>query len=280
MAKYKLNSCRDVWPIDEKAGNPPIGWNVWPEGKKFALILTHDVETAGGHDKSRELADLEQSMNFCSSFNFVPERYSVSPDLRKYLNTKGFEVGIHGLYHDGKLYRSREIFLERAFKINKYLEAWGSVGFRSPFMQHNLDWIHDLNIEYDASTFDTDPFEPQPDGVETIFPFWVADKSKEKGYIELPCTLPQDFTLFKLLEEQDISIWKKKLDWVVDRGGMVLVNTHPDYMNFGTSKPNMEEYPIKYYTDLLEYIKKKYERQFWHVLPRDIARFWFNNFKN
>jgi len=40
-------------------------------------------------------------------------------------------------------------------------------------MFHNLKWIHDLNISYDASTFDTDPFEPQHDRAGTIFPFWV-----------------------------------------------------------------------------------------------------------
>ena len=44
-------------------------------------------------------------------------------------------------------------------------------------MYHNLDWIHDLDIYYDASTFDTDPFEPQPDGFKTIYPFTVKNDS-------------------------------------------------------------------------------------------------------
>jgi len=46
-------------------------------------------------------------------------------------------------------------------------------GFRSGFMLRNLDWFAYLDVQYDASTFDTDPFEPQPDGGHTIFPFWV-----------------------------------------------------------------------------------------------------------
>src|ERR1700746_3430317 len=50
-------------------------------------------------------------------------------------------------------------------------------------MFHKLDWLHDLDIEYDASTFDTDPFEPQPDGHGTIFPFWVP-KGDDGGYVE------------------------------------------------------------------------------------------------
>ena len=96
----------------------------------------------------------------------------------------------------------------------------GSVGFRSPSMYHNLELLHHLNIEYDASTFDTDPFEPQPDGMATIFPFWVSSQDPQKGYVELPYTLPQDFLLFVLLQEKNIDIWKKKLDWIVDHGGM------------------------------------------------------------
>jgi len=93
-------------------------------------------------------------------------------------------VGVHGLLHDGKLYQSRELFLKRAKRINHYLAQWGAVGFRSPAMHRNLDWIHDLNIEYDASTFDTDPFEPQADGTGTIFPFFVRKGVGEEGYVE------------------------------------------------------------------------------------------------
>jgi len=221
--------------------------------------------------------DIEKRFRFRSSFNFVPERYRVDPTLRTQLVEDGFEIGVHGLSHDGKLYKSRKIFQKRAVKINEYLEEWDAVGFRSPAMHHNLEWIHDLDIEYDASTFDTDPFEPQPDGVGTIFPFWVQNEDNSKGYVELPYTLPQDFTLFILMKEKNIDIWKKKLDWIAECGGMALVNTHPDYMNFDGGKLGLEEYPADYYREFLEYVKEKYEGQYWHVLPREMARFWKNN---
>ena len=61
-----------------------------------------------------------------------------SEELRNYLTENGFEVGVHGLNHDGKYYNSRAIFRERALKINRYIRDWGSVGFRSPSMLHNL----------------------------------------------------------------------------------------------------------------------------------------------
>jgi hypothetical protein len=99
-------------------------------------------------------------------------------------------------------------------------------------MHHNLEWMHELNIEYDLSTFDTDPFEPQPDGVMTIFPFWVSENGYSKGFVEMPYTLAQDHGLFIILQEQNIDVWKKKVDWIVQKGGMVLLNTHPDYINF------------------------------------------------
>ena len=94
-----------------------------------------------------------------------------------------------------------------------------------------LGWIHELGSEYDASTFDVDPFEPQPDGMSTIFPFWVSS-GDNTGFVELPYTIVQDFTLYKMLGEQNNDIWKKKLDWVAEHGGMALINTHPDYMSF------------------------------------------------
>ena len=190
------------------------------------------------------------------------------------LTEAGFEVGVHGLNHDGKLYASREEFSLRAKRINSYLKEWNTTGFRSPAMHHNLDWIRDLDILYDASTFDTDPFEPQPDGVTTIFPFIVKPDGSRRGYVELPYTLAQDFTLFVLMQETTIDIWKKKVDWVAEKGGMVLVNVHPDYMYFGTGTPQLGEFPAYFYRELLTYISTTYKDQYWHALPRDVASFW------
>ena len=138
-------------------------------------------------------------------------------------------------------------------------------------MLHNLDWLRDLNVLYDASTFDTDPFEPQPDGVNTIFPFWVG-RSDGSGYVELPYTLPQDSTLFLLLRESTIGIWTQKLDWLAQRGGLALVNTHPDYMSFnGTRRP--EEYEAHLYQDFLEYVAQRYGQGSWFALPREVAAY-------
>lgn len=273
VASVRLRKNSLTWPILPGSEIAPHGWRGWPEGKKFALVLTHDVETMKGHKKCLDLVRMEESMGFRSAFNFVAERYPVSAQLRHTLTARGFEVGLHGLYHDGKKFSSRKIFDKRAKRMNQYLREWNAVGFRSPSMYCNLDWIHDLNIEYDCSTFDTDPFEPLATGMGTIFPFFISGNDGQKGYVELPYTLPQDFTLFVILEEKNIDIWKRKLDWIARHGGMALILVHPDYMSF-SGKPALDEYPATHYKEFLEYVEDRHKGTYWLALPREISRFW------
>jgi hypothetical protein len=263
-----------VWPIDPACAGAPAGFPGWPSGKQFAFVLTHDVETAIGRDRCLALQDLDRTWGFRSSFNFVPERYHVPAELRARLVAGGGEIGVHGLKHDGKLFSSWKVFEERAARINGYLAEWGAVGFRAPAMHHNLDWIRHLDIEYDESTFDTDPFEAQPDGVRAVFPFWVPPAGGRAGYVELPYTLPQDFTLFVLMKQPGIVVWARKLDWLAARGGMALVDAHPDYMCFGPGAPRLEEYPVRLYEELLRYVSERYAGACWNPLPRELARFW------
>jgi len=277
LRRWRANRRRkvfaDVWPIDPRAGTTPPGWRGWPEGKRFALILTHDVEGIKGVSRVEQLMNLEQKYGFQSSFNFVPEgEYRVSDAVRKMLEQGGFEVGVHGLEHDGKLYNSKGKFAAKASRIREYLQHWNACGFRSPLMQHKLSWLHELGVEYDTSTFDTDPFEPEPDGMGTVFPFWVPGPNG-RGYVELPYTLVQDFTLFSVLRERNIDIWKRKLDWIVEQGGMVLLNTHPDYMCFD-GKPAQDEFPVEHYEELLRYVREKYEGSYWAATPREVSRYY------
>jgi peptidoglycan/xylan/chitin deacetylase (PgdA/CDA1 family) len=277
----RLKSNKQEWPISHKAARQPKSWPGWPQQKRFAFILTHDVEAKKGYEKCNSLIELEEKLGFRSGLFFVPEgNYRIGPEMRRNLNARGFEVCIHGLRHDGKLYTSKKLFKKKAIWINRYLKEWNAVGFRSPFMDSDLEYLHELDIEYDCSTFDTDPFEPKPSGVEIIFPFWIPKGESNSGYMELPYTLPQDWTLFVLMREKSIEVWKKKMDWIVEQGGMVLVLTHPDYMRFDEKKPKFNEYPVGYYEEFLNYVKDKYEGQYWHVLPKDIARFWIKNQRN
>ncbi len=320
VARRKHKTCRDVWPINEAAAQPPGGWSGWPDGKKFAFVLTHDVEGPDGLAKCRQLMKLEQELGFRSCFNFIPEGdYTVSRELREELAQNGFEVGVHDLHHDGHLFRSRQDFSQKAQWINHYVQDWGAKGFRSGYMLRNLDWLHELDIQYDCSTFDTDPFEPQPDGVGTIFPFWVPLPEPEKsksgnghsvppplfsrrplgsgpsgagllpshltrsssprrgGYVELPYTLPQDSTLFQSLLEPTPEIWFRKLDWIVQNGGMALVNVHPDNLRFPGEAASARTVPVAHYVQLLQYLDERYAGAYWQPLPHEIAAFWIDS---
>jgi hypothetical protein len=81
------------------------------------------------------------------------------------------------------------------------------------------------------------------------------------------------------MQHENIDIWKTKLDWIVKQGGMALLITHPDYINFANNKLKEDKYPVKYYAEFLQYIKTKYAGQYWHALPRDIASFCSYRFK-
>ncbi len=82
------------------------------------------------------------------------------------------------------------------------------------------------------------------------------------------------------MRKKNIDTWKRKLDWIAKNGGMALMITHPDYMNIEGSKSSIDEYPVGYYLDFLSYIKDRYENQYWHALPKDIAQFWARQMKN
>jgi hypothetical protein len=76
------------------------------------------------------------------------------------------------------------------------------------------------------------------------------------------------------MREKTTDIWKRKLAWIAEQGGMALLLTHPDYMNFGDGRLGREEYSSALYEEFLTHLKENYRGQYWHVLPRDLARFW------
>jgi hypothetical protein len=157
----------------------PPGWQGWPDGKKFALVLTHDVEGPAGLRRCRRLAQLESELGFRSCFNFIPAgQYAVPSELREELTAEGFEIGVHDLHHDGRLYRTWRGFVGKAQRINEYLADWNAEGFRSGFMLHKLIAACVGHSLRHCPHFDTDPFEPQPEGRHTIFPFLSLARSQ------------------------------------------------------------------------------------------------------
>lgn len=232
--------------------------NFWPSSRRFACVLTHDIETFKGQKNVSKVADLEESFGFRSSFNFVAERYSVDKGLMKDLRQRGFEVGVHGLKHDGKLFNSRAVFNRRAQRINKYLASFGAGGFRSPLTLRHPEWMQLLNIDYDLSFFDTDPFEPIPGGTMSIWPFLLGH------FIELPYTLVQDYTLTRILRETSPRIWTEKINFIEAYHGMALLNSHPDFLE--------DKVAWNIYCEFLQNIKERDGA--WNALPKNVAAWW------
>lgn len=269
FAKRKLEAHLQNWPVDPGAACVPERWNGWPDGKQFALLLIHDVDTHNGMQKCREIMELEEKRQMRSTFFFVPERYETSASLRKEIVQRGNEIGVHGLVHDGKLFRSRPLFSKRASRINEYISQWGARGFSAPSMHCNPQWLNELDVEYSISTLDTDPFEPNPCISGTIFPFYFSFDNRR--ILELSHTMVQDFTLFILLRQQTITIWKQKLDWIAAHNGMALLNTHPDYMNFGCRRSRYYEYDAHLYEQFLQYVMDRYGEHVWITSPSRVS---------
>ncbi len=232
---------------------------LWPDRKSCALILTHDVETAAGQEFVRAVADLEEGLGFRSCFNFVLERYPLDLALLDELRARGFEVGCHGLKHDGKLFNSRALFERRAKKINVGMKSLAMSGFRSPLTLRQPEWMQSLEIDYDASFFDTDPFEPIPGGTLSLWPFFLG------RFVELPYTLAQDHTLTAVLGEKTPRLWLEKLDVIQKYHGMALLITHPDYLSDRTTTWQV----------YAEFLREMQAREgYWHALPCEAAGWW------
>jgi peptidoglycan/xylan/chitin deacetylase (PgdA/CDA1 family) len=278
MARRALASERALeWPTDESLDllqrfllrlilvasgreNLRFAW-FWPERRTWAVVLTHDVESAEGLANVPHVVEMERARGLRSSFNLVPRDYEAPGSLLEDLSEKGFEVGVHGYTHDGLLFSKWSTFEQRVAVINEYGRRWRASGFRSPATYRNLDWFHMLEFEYDSSVSNSAPCEPQPGGCCSFFPYSVG------GLIEVPITLPQDHTLFELLEQTDATTWLTCLEHIKDANGMACVLAHPDpgggYIGSAQNEPH--------YARLLDAVAAS---EAWTPLPRDLARWW------
>jgi hypothetical protein len=266
------------WPVDftvdniheellrlsmEAAGvqRVPFIW-FWPKGAPNCLIMTHDVETAEGRDFTPQLMDIDQKYGVKASFQVIPEkRYEVPEEYLQDIKRRGFEVNIHDLTHDGQLYQDRGIFLERAKKINEYARKFGACGFRAGVMYRNLDWFDAYEFSYDMSVPNVAHLDPQRGGCCTVFPYFVGK------ILEIPLTTCQDYSLFQILNDYSIDLWKKQLDLLRQRNGLMSFIAHPDYLITPQARG--------VYEALLDYLRQMVDREnIWVALPKEVDRWW------
>lgn len=272
-ARHRSQRAFPRWPVEpafhdllgtlyrlatEIAGEAPPWIAPWPAPYSWALVLTHDVETSTGYERIGEISAAEHAYSYRSAWNFVPRRYPVDNAVLRLIARADGEVGVHGLHHDGRDLASRELLEARLPEMHAHAMRWGAVGFRSPATQRRWDLMPSLGFDYDSSYPQSDPYEPQPGGSCTWLPYMIGD------LVELPITLPQDHTLFVILQNRGGNTWLDTTALLRSRGGMALLLTHPDYLHIEVARRAYRELLECYADDLTA----------WRPLPREVSAWW------
>src|ERR1700678_3096472 len=241
----------------------PFIW-FWTHGVPSGAIMTHDVEAAAGLGFVPKLMDLDDSFGIKSAFQVVPEvRYEAGKNFVDGVRARGFEVNVHDLNHDGSLYLEKAEFLRRAALINRYTAEFGTEGFRAGAMYRNQDWYDAFDFSYDMSVPNVAHLEPQRGGCCTVMPYFIGK------ILELPLTTIQDYSLFHILGDYSIDLWKQQIDLILAGNGLISFVAHPDYL--------IEKNARKVYLDLLGHLARtRAEKKIWMALPSEVNRWWRN----
>jgi hypothetical protein len=239
----------------------PFIW-FWPDANSSCAIMTHDVETLSGRDFCAELMDIDDSFGIKASFQIIPEeRYLVTQEFLESIRSRGFEVVIHDLNHDGHLFQSREEFLRRAIRIDSYRELYNAEGFRSAVLYREQLWYDALNFSYDMSVPNVAHLDPQRGGCCTVMPYFLGD------VLEIPVTTVQDYTLFNILRDYSTTLWERQIELILQRHGCMSFIVHPDYV--------MKPRELDVYRQLLEKLcRLQNEKQVWLATPREVNCWW------
>jgi hypothetical protein len=246
---------------DHSTKHIPFIW-FWPDGFSSCAIMTHDVETKHGRDFCADLMDLDDAYGMKSSFQIVPEeRYSVSEAFLNRIRERGFEVNVHDLNHDGHLVSNRRQFWQRAERINRYGRTYKTAGFRSAALYRNLNWWEGLHFAYDMSVPSVGHLEAQQGGCCSVTPFFIGKM------LELPLTTTQDYSLFCILNQYSIDLWKCQIAQIMEMHGLASFIVHPDYITAPRARQT--------YKSLLAYLARlRSEGKIWTALPREVNQWW------
>jgi hypothetical protein len=239
----------------------PFVW-FWPHGASSCTIMTHDVEHLSGRNFCSRLMDLDDAVGIKSSFQIVPEgRYPVPEMLLDEIRRRGFEINVHDLNHSGQLFASREDFSRSVHRINAYGRKFGATGFRSGALYRNQAWFDSLDFSYDMSVPSVAHLDPQRGGCCTTTPFFIG------RILELPVTTTQDYTLFHVLNDYSIGLWKRQVGAITEQHGLASFIVHPDYLVTKRAQAT--------YRALLDHLAQMREDgQTWIALPREVDRWW------
>jgi len=239
----------------------PFVW-FWPVGARGCVLMTHDVETEAGRDFCGELLDINDSFGVKASFQIVPEeRYAVPPSFLDAIRKRGCEITIQDLNHDGRLFDDKKEFLRRVALIHQYAKEYSANGFRAAVLYRNPEWYDAINLSFDMSIPNVAHLDPQRGGCCTVMPYFIGN------LLELPVTTVQDYTLFHLLNERSIDLWKKQVGLILASNGMAHFIVHPDYIRESDTR--------RMYESLLGWLREESDQQgLWTALPSEVDLWW------
>jgi hypothetical protein len=239
----------------------PIVW-FWPRGAQGCVMMSHDVEGKKGLDFCHQLMEIDDSFGVKASFQIVPEeRYVVASHLIDTIRNRGFEVALQDLNHDGRLFDNKEKFVRRAAIVNRYAKEYKAKGFRAGVLYRKPDWYESLDLSFDMSFPNVAHLDPQRGGCCTVMPYFIGK------ILEIPVTTTQDYTLFHILNERSIDLWRSQIELILKKNGLASFIIHPDYI--------LEQETRSVYEKLLSHLKDLRSRtDIWFALPGEIDSWW------
>jgi hypothetical protein len=218
----------------EEVSNEKLRRRTW-DHKASVCVLTHDIDTKEGLEKSGKVKRLEGKYDLPSAWFIPSKQYSLNRGIIEELGNNG-EVGSHDTRHDGRLSGlSKKKLTERLTEGKRRLESITKCpvqGFRAPLLQHNsniLLSLQECGFKYDTSIPTWEPKHPRtmsPHGVGTVFPIRI------EGMNEIPITAVQDHQLLHVLRltpKEAIAEWFSNMILIKELGGSCVFLSHPEY---------------------------------------------------
>jgi len=250
-------------PLDP--GEVPRG--PWPGGRRYPLVMTHDVDTKEGMALAGTVLDEMVELGLKPCFFLVGLGYKWDHGFCEAVRQAGGEIGLHGDTHDNRIsYVSAEEAGRRLDRCQRQIRRWDIRGFRSPSLLVS-DALYEAvgtRFAWDSSVPDTDTHTligPRR-GCGTTFPFRRGET------LVLPTTMPADDRLLLLGYDglDALSILRRKWKHVQNLGGMAHFLTHPEPHLFG--KPVMRDLFRALIREMLD------EGDAWVATPSEVAEFW------
>jgi hypothetical protein len=128
-------------------------------------------------------------------------------------------------------------------------------------MYRNQNWYDVFEFSYDMSVPNVAHLEPMRGGCCTVMPYFVGK------ILELPLTLAQDYSVFHIMNDYSIDLWKQQLALLRRRNGLMSFITHPDYL--------IDRRARNVYESLLDFLREIIaQEKIWNACCGEVDRWW------